>query len=122
MAIGGWPLNESLGISTRVTGEATIQTICPRCHKRAFSMWRKIHVGPMKRVSCENCGAALTVPWIPGLIVAALIGAAWSMALSSSQRWFRGSGASGQHLSWGYWGAVWQPFLCCGFGRVMCLL
>jgi hypothetical protein len=48
-------------------------TQCPHCHRQAFSAWKKIGVGPLRRVACASCGARLSVSRWPAAVGVALI-------------------------------------------------
>ena len=45
---------------------------CPRCRRRAFSTWRKLTIGPLKRVPCESCGVALSVAPLSSVVLIVL--------------------------------------------------
>jgi hypothetical protein len=45
------------------------EPMCPCCNRRAFSQWRKLGIGPLKRVPCESCGVLLSVAWLPSTLV-----------------------------------------------------
>jgi hypothetical protein len=42
--------------------------ICPACRRQAFSLKQKMLLGPLPRVECPSCMAAVTVAW-PAYIV-----------------------------------------------------
>ncbi len=48
------------------------EPVCPRCSRKAFSNWRKLGIGPLKRVPCESCGVLLSAAWVPSIIAIVL--------------------------------------------------
>jgi hypothetical protein len=44
-------------------------TKCPRCQQGAFSTWTKLCLGPLRRVPCNQCGAKLSVAWVPSTLL-----------------------------------------------------
>ena len=44
---------------------------CPACGKQSLSVARKLSIGPARSVLCASCGARISVPWIPSLLLLA---------------------------------------------------
>lgn len=40
---------------------------CPACGKTCLSAFRKVFLGPARSVACANCGARVSVAWLPSM-------------------------------------------------------
>ena len=49
--------------------------VCPNCEKPSFSFWRKQTLGPARAISCNLCGARVSVGWIYFVPVLLLVAA-----------------------------------------------
>ncbi len=48
---------------------------CPHCHQPGIPAWRKMCLGPITSTKCDNCGGAVSVPWLTMLAVIPLLAA-----------------------------------------------
>lgn len=45
---------------------------CPRCGREALSLWCKLRLAPLGKLTCAGCGAALRPRRLPGVALAIL--------------------------------------------------
>jgi hypothetical protein len=45
---------------------------CPVCGKYCLSAARKLFLGPARSVPCASCGARVSVPWLPSILLSLL--------------------------------------------------
>lgn len=42
---------------------------CPSCDAPFISVWQKLLLGPLRKIECKNCGAAVSVPMYKSMVV-----------------------------------------------------
>jgi len=47
---------------------------CPACGNPTFSFWQKQFLGPLRKIECQSCGVAVSVPWARNVLFSFLVG------------------------------------------------
>ena len=55
-------------LSSNVRHQMNINS-CPKCNKQVTTAWRKMFIGPMKKIQCPDCSNNISVSWIPYLLM-----------------------------------------------------
>ena len=42
---------------------------CPKCNSTVTTLWRKMKLGPMRKINCPSCGCKISVAWVPYIFV-----------------------------------------------------
>lgn len=45
---------------------------CPHCRKPSLTCWQKLGTGPARGIPCPACGKAISVAWLPFLMLSVL--------------------------------------------------
>ena len=57
------------------------RSVCPHCGESNLSCWKKLGLGPARRIPCPGCGKAISVAWLPSMTMIALSSAAFWLIL-----------------------------------------